>query len=115
MGYRRVEPPEGVVVFFKIVKRPEASEPEYEETDARMYEIVSGMPGFVSIKSFTAEDGERVSIVRFRSEQALDAWRTLPEHRQAQARGRERWYDSYWIQVCQVIREYEWTRDAPPG
>jgi len=28
----------------------------------------------------------------------------------AQRKGREAFYDYYWIQVCQSIREYEWTR-----
>lgn len=113
MPYRRVERPEEVVVFFKIAKRPEASEPEYEEADARMYALVSAMPGFISIKSFTAEDGEELSVVRIRSEAALDAWHDLPEHQRVQERARERWYDSYWIQVCRVVREYAWTRDTP--
>lgn len=110
MGYRRVKDPTEVVVLFRIQKREEAREPEYEETDRRMVDIVSAMPGFLSYKHFRSDDGEDVGIVRFGSEADLDAWHAQPEHRKAQARARERWYDRYHVQVCRVVREYEWTR-----
>lgn len=114
MPYRRVKNPTEVVVFFKIDRRPEAGTPEYEALDRRMYEIVSDIPGFISIKSYASEDGDHLSIVRFRSEGALEAWRTQPEHREAQRRGREEFYSHYWIQICKVVREYEWWRDTVP-
>ena len=47
-----------------------------------------GMPGFVSFKTFRADDGERVSVIEFASEEALRAWREHPEHRKAQELGR---------------------------
>ena len=37
---------------------------------------------------------------------ALQAWREHPEHRAAQALGRERFFASYRIQVCTVDRDY---------
>ena len=39
----------------------------YSEMAARMERLASEMPGFVSIKNFCAEDGERVSVVEFES------------------------------------------------
>ena len=62
------------------------------------------MPGFVSIKTFAADDGERISIVEFDSEAAHGAWRNHPEHREAQRLGRERFYDEFQIQVCTPVR-----------
>lgn len=100
-----------VLVLFRTHLREEAAGSEYEETSGRMHELVSSMPGFVSIKSYTAEDGEEIGIVRFESEEALSAWRNHPEHRKAQRRAREFFYDYYWVQVCNVIREYEFRRD----
>ena len=71
-----------------------------------MYELASAMPGFVSYKDFSAEDGESVSIVEFESQATLQAWRMHPEHVQAQQRGREAMFDSYRIQVCETVRDY---------
>ncbi len=109
--YRQVEKPSEVVVFLRLDLRKEVRGPEYGETCARMNEIVSAMPGFISIKEYTSEGGESVEIARFASAEALEAWRTQLEHRQAQRRGLEFFYGHYWIQVCKVIREYEFWRD----
>jgi heme-degrading monooxygenase HmoA len=64
------------------------------------------MPGFVSCKTFTAADGERVAIEEFESEEAHDAWRNHPEHREARRLGREKFYAEFSIQVCRVERAY---------
>lgn len=100
-----------VVVLFKTQLRKEAAGPEYQKTAMRMMELASGMPGFISFKTFSAPDGDSVSIVRWGSEEALNAWRNHPEHVKAQQRGREFFYQSYEVQVCRVIREYGFTRD----
>ena len=63
------------------------------------------MPGFVDFKAFVAADGERVSLVTFESWAADDAWRDDPEHRAAERRGRDEWYASYAIQVCELVDE----------
>lgn len=77
---------------------------------ARMRSLAEAMPGFVSFKAFSAEDGERVSIIEFESEEALRAWREHPEHRKAQALGRNRFYSEYQIQVCSIVRQYQHRR-----
>ena len=71
-----------------------------------MRELVATVPGFISYNSYRAEDGEAVAIVRFDSEEALDAWRLHPEHRAAQDDGRRSYYQEYWVQVCSTLREY---------
>ena len=100
-----------VVVMFRTELRPEAKDVEYAATARRMRELVAQVPGFISAKTYTAADGERLTIVRFESEAALEAWRTLPEHVAVQQRGREFFYQSYWVQVCTTVREYEFRRD----
>lgn len=62
------------------------------------------MPGFRSIKTYVAEDGERVSIVEFASRAQHAAWRDHPEHVAAQQAGRERYFAEYLVQVCEVER-----------
>jgi heme-degrading monooxygenase HmoA len=83
---------------------------EYEATSNRMVELATAMPGFVSFKTFRAGDGERVSILEFELEQTAKAWREHPDHRQAQRRAREVFYQRYSIQVCTEVRRRSFER-----
>jgi heme-degrading monooxygenase HmoA len=69
-----------------------------------MYALAGAMPGFISHKTFNAEDGERVAIVEFENEEAQVAWRNHPEHREAQGLGREKFYSEYDLKVCELKR-----------
>jgi heme-degrading monooxygenase HmoA len=68
------------------------------------------MPGFISFKSYRADDGETMAVVRFESREALDVWRRHPEHCETQERARQEWYDEYWVQASETFREYRFTR-----
>ncbi len=107
MTVRRVKDPKGVIVLFKTHLRDGADVAAYERTSRRMHELVAGIPGFISIKGYTSEDGDAIDIVRFESEESLERWRAQPEHRDAQRRGRDEFYDFYRVEACRVVREYE--------
>lgn len=96
MGARRV-------VIFRNRLRPDAGA-DYAATGDAMYALAEQMPGFIASKDFVAEDGERLALVEFESDETLAAWREHPDHRQAQADGRGKWYSEYSLQVCDVIR-----------
>jgi heme-degrading monooxygenase HmoA len=100
-----------VVTVFLSRLRPEHAG-EYAEMADRMRELAKGMAGFVSFKTFRAQDGERVSIIEFESEETLRAWRDHPEHRKAQELGRSAFYAELQIQVCSVIRRYGFKHSA---
>lgn len=76
----------------------------------RMVELATSMPGYISHKGFFAEDGERCTIVEFESEEAQRTWRMNAEHRDAQRKGRETYYASYCLQICEVKREAKFAR-----
>ncbi len=99
-----------VTVFRSRLRREH--EQEYARVAADMKALAQAMPGFVSMKTFTADDGERVSIVEFASQEAHEAWRMHPRHREAQALGRNKFYSAFRIQVCRVERDY--TLSDPP-
>ena len=103
-----------IVVFFKTQLRAGIDSAEYQKAAQRMYALASKMPGFVSFKKYSSDDGDAFAIVKFESEEALEAWRNLPEHVETQRRGREEFYEYYWVQVCKSVREYEWRRQ-PAG
>jgi heme-degrading monooxygenase HmoA len=83
---------------------------EYVALVERMNELARTMPGYISHKGFFADDGERVTIVEFESEDGMRAWRTHPEHIAAQRLAREKFYSEYRIQVCELVRERSFAR-----
>jgi heme-degrading monooxygenase HmoA len=100
-----------VVVVFRITHRPDLPVEEYEQVAARMVELVTAMPGFVDMDYAEVEGGELV-IARFESDEALAAWRELPEHKEAQRQGRDRFFAAYRIEVCETVRSYDWQMEA---
>ena len=98
------------VLFFSRLT-PEAGD-EYLATDQYLAEKARSAPGFLKVKSFTAEDGERLTIVWWKDAETLRAWREDPEHRAAQAKGRALWYRYYDMEVAEVIRESHFSREA---
>ena len=99
-----------VVVIFRARVRPDADLAALERVGARLYEIASRMPGFVSYKDFAAADGEALTLVQFADAASLQAWRNDPEHLQAQEAARRDHFSEYEIQVCTPTRHYAFDR-----
>lgn len=97
-----------IVTVFRSRLTPGA-EDEYGPMARRMSELARAVPGYISHKGFVADDGERVTIVEFESEEALQAWRVDPEHAQAKRAGIKRLFSEYSFQVCRVVRDRAWT------
>jgi len=94
-----------VIVIGNLKLRDGADIDEYGRLGERMYDLVSQLPGFQSVKSYKAVDGEEISLFRFASEEALEAWRTHREHVETMKRGHAEFYASGHLQICKVIRE----------
>lgn len=95
-----------ILTVFRARLRADADIDAAAALSERMVALAAAMPGFVSYKDFTAEDGENVTIVEFASEAEQLAWRNQAEHRDAQERGRREFFSDYQIQVCRVERAY---------
>ncbi|MBB6053779.1 antibiotic biosynthesis monooxygenase family protein [Armatimonas rosea] len=93
-----------IITVFRNRLRPEATE-AYAELAPKMVELAKQQPGFLSMKTYTAADGERVTIAEFESDEAVMAWRDNAIHQDAQERGRTDFYAEYVSQTCEVIRE----------
>jgi heme-degrading monooxygenase HmoA len=93
-----------IVTVFRSRLKPEAQQ-EYLQWAARMSELAKTMPGYISHKGFVAEDGERVTIVEFESEETQRAWSLNAEHVGAKKKGRQDFYLEYHLQVCSVQRD----------
>jgi heme-degrading monooxygenase HmoA len=100
-----------IVTVFRTRMNPDVQD-EYGPMAMRMSELARTVPGYVSHKGFVADDGERVTIVEFETEEALQRWRVDPEHRMAKKRGVESFFSEFKFQICNVIRERVWIAKA---
>ena len=98
-----------IVTVFRSRLMPDVRE-DYVALANRMNELAKTMPGHISHKGFFADDGERVTVVEFESEEGMRAWRMHPEHRAAQKKAREIYYAEYSVQVCELVREAKFKR-----
>ncbi len=103
-----------IVTIFRSRLVPEATE-EYALVAESMSELARSIPGHISHKTFSAGDGERVTIVEFETEDAQQAWATHPDHITAQERGRAEFYSEYRVQVCRVERSSAKQRASAPS
>jgi len=76
-----------IVAMFRTYLKPQANLDELGVLHQKMHAIVTNMPGFISVKMFTAEDGEVLALAEFDSLDSLKAWKEHPEHVVAQQRG----------------------------
>lgn len=100
-----------IVVVFRSRLRMEHVE-EYKRMAQEMDARVQAVPGFVAAKTFSAPDGERVTLAEFENEAAVAAWRADARHLEAQRAGRDRFYQMYRLQVCETLRDYGFEREA---
>lgn len=98
-----------IVVIFGTNKREGIDLEEYGARNERMNELVQQIPGFLGIKGYVSDEGDSISIARFESEEALNQWRFQPDHVETQRLAREKYYESYWVQVCKTIRDYRFS------
>ena len=98
-----------LVTVFRARLNPDAYA-EYAPLATRMSELAKTMPGYIAHKVFTAEDGERVTIAEFETEEAMRNWARHPEHVAAQQQGRDKFYSEYRVQVCSVQRDSAYPR-----
>lgn len=68
----------------------------------RMEELARQQPGFLGIIGARGEDGVGITVSYWESLEAIRCWREHPEHREAQRLGRDVWYESFDLQICEV-------------
>ena len=100
--------PGQVMTVFRSRLRADAD--AYPEHAARISALARTMPGYVEHKVFVAEDGERVTLVRFADRASHEAWARHADHRAAQRAGIEDYYEEYSIAVGAVDRATAWVR-----
>jgi heme-degrading monooxygenase HmoA len=95
-------------VIFTSQRAPE--DKGYADMADRMLELAAQQPGFLGVESARQEIGITVSY--WENLESIANWKRHTEHRLAQARGRETWYDSYTVRIAKVEKEYSFFQDA---
>jgi heme-degrading monooxygenase HmoA len=102
-----------MVILFRSKLAASAGD-DYARMSEAMLAHAKTFAGFVDVKSFKADDGERLTVVWWQDEATLKAWATDAKHRVAQQAGRDRWYEYYRMDVAQIVRVSRFDRDAGP-
>ncbi len=93
-------------VVFRSRLRPHADE-DCAERPLEMFGYASKMPGFRSMKGYTANDGESLTLVEFDTTEQLEAWPKHAAYLHAQHEARDRFYSPYRLQVCERVQTSE--------
>jgi heme-degrading monooxygenase HmoA len=101
-----------ILTVFRSRLKDEARD-QYTTLAPRISGLAKTMPGYLSHKTFIAEDGERVTIVEFADQASQRNWSTNEEHMAAMKLGRSSFYADYSIQVCTVVRESRLSPEKP--
>ena len=88
------------LVVFRSRKSPDHDAAAYARDAQRMVEMAKAQAGFLAVKTYTAEDGETVTVSEWESKAAAKAWRAHGEHAPVQGKGRQSYYESYTMFTC---------------
>jgi heme-degrading monooxygenase HmoA len=99
------------LVVFRNRKRADIDYPAYEAEADRMLELAQAQPGYLSFKSYAADDGEVIAVSEWADEASARSWGKVAEHRATQQRGRNAYYEEYTLFACDNPRIHRFTRD----
>jgi heme-degrading monooxygenase HmoA len=105
-----------IAVIFEVWPK-DGHRDAYLDIAAALRPALETADGFISIERFASltDDGKILSLSFWRDEAAVAAWRNHPDHRDAQAAGRNEHFADYRLRVAAVLRDYGLTeRDEAP-
>lgn len=79
----------------------------YHDMAQKMMSLAQEHQGFLGADSVRSENGKGITISYWESLEAIRHWRNNPEHREAQKRGKQEWYDQYQITVAKICNVSE--------
>ena len=93
--------------MFAVIFRAKTTglDEEYDQVAERMRKLALGEYGCLEFIAVT-QDSEEIAISYWENEDQILKWKRNSEHILAQELGRSKWYESYKVQVVEVIREY---------
>ncbi|KMS54217.1 polysaccharide biosynthesis protein [Novosphingobium barchaimii LL02] len=88
------------LVVFRNHKRADIDADAYINDAVAMEALAEQQPGFLLFRSYTADDGEVLSMSEWEDEAYAMAWAHNAEHMIVQRRGRDEYYERYTLYAC---------------
>ena len=80
-----------------------AQDDDYGKTVKKLRELAFDTYGCLDFIAAT-EGNQEIAISYWGSEQQILDWKNDPEHRHAQKLGQDKWYKSFSVEVCKIVR-----------
>jgi len=94
-------PPYYAVIFTSV--RTEGDN-GYNAMADSMMELAKNQSGFLGVESAREQIGITVSY--WKDLESIQKWKDNPEHRVAQRKGKEAWYEQFTTRIAKVERDY---------
>jgi heme-degrading monooxygenase HmoA len=96
-----------IAVIFEAIPA-EGQLDTYLEIAAKLKPELAKIEGFISIERFQSLSitGKVLSLSFWKDEKAVQEWRNIEMHRNAQTKGRESVFKDYHLRIASVIRDY---------
>tara|TARA_R110001592_G_scaffold61993_6_gene189435 strand:- start:1879 stop:2202 length:324 start_codon:yes stop_codon:yes gene_type:complete len=88
------------VIFTSILKPNNG----YSEMAKKMEALAKLQPGFLGVES--AKEKVGITVSYWESLEAIKNWKENIEHKIAQQKGKEEFYQSYKVEICKVEKNY---------
>lgn len=83
----------------------------YDAARRDMLEMAQLQPGFIGMESVDGESGDGITLSYWTDEASIRAWRAQNDQGVIREKDRRGWYDHYALQIAQVERAYDWSRE----
>ncbi len=96
-----------IAVIFEVVPR-HGKVKEYLDIAANLKPVLETIQGFISIERFQSlTNPEKILSLSFwADEKAIQQWRNIEMHREAQLKGRSFVFKDYHLRIADVVRDY---------
>ncbi len=99
------QPPYYAVIFTS--QKMSIDNADYSQAAQRMSELAALQPGYLGMEHVGDPTGAAMTVSYWSDLEAIRNWQQHAEHLEAQASGREKWYQHYFLRVCRVERDAE--------
>lgn len=93
--------------MFAVIFKAEVAglDEEYQTMAEHMRNLAIEKYGCLEFSSATEGDRE-IAVSYWETEDQIKEWKNDSEHLLAQEQGRNKWYESYRVQIVEILREY---------
>ena len=81
---------------------------EYKQVGNSLWQHIAEVDGFISLNRYRSVSNPQkmLAIGLFENEEAVQEWRNMPQHREAQTLGRKRLFTDYRLRMAKITRDY---------